>query len=82
MYILSCNLIFCLRKSNSNDDKAYPYWVFMELLFLPYPNAIVLKLFTLSIVYYAIFLIFPFIDGIDVVGVTLGTYFLSSTIKI
>lgn len=79
IYMLSCSFIFCLRKSNNRSDNAYPYWLLMELLVLPYPKAIVLRLLTLSIVSYAIFFMFPLIDGIEVVGVTFGTSLFSST---
>lgn len=50
---------------------------------LPYPNAIILILFILSIVYWASFVIWPLIAGMPVVLVTLGTYlFGSSELKI
>ena len=80
MYMLSCNLMFCLRKSSSKNVKASTSWFpKLELVFLPSPNAITLKLLILSMVYWTIFVMLVFMEGMEVVGTTFGIYLFASS---
>lgn len=83
MKIISCNLILFLKFSSKIDSKASDYALVPIIdLFFPYPKATVLNVLILSIVSCANFVKFVFMDGMDVFGVTLGTYLFSSSIFI
>ena len=76
--IYYCCFMLVRRFYSSNDNKAYDYGLLtvdIEFLLFPYPNAIVLSPFILSIVYWAYLVKLVLIAGIDVPELTLGIYF-------
>ncbi len=75
-----CSLTFCLMFSSNKPSKASasgPDELLPEPL--PSPNAIILKLLILSIVYWANLVIVPLMTGILVVVVTFGVYLFASS---